>query len=361
MQAPLRVPVSAAVFAAFSLALPARSHALTIDISAGAGLLAQPQALAAWERAASRWEAIFTDPITVTIAADLADLGDGILGGTSSVFLKADYDVIRDAMVADAADELGDAIVASLPTAVEFSAFVPPGFFLDDLAGTKASLKALGFAGLDGAFGATDATISFSTDFLSEFDFDSSDGVGAGLFDFETIASHEMGHALGFDSSLDVTDQLVNFGFCDLFLPIAICPITPYSLDLFRFAEDPSTPMEFRDFPRMLTPGLPSYFDDGTSRWSFSTGAFTGDGNQASHWKDDSITGLNLGLMDPTLGTGVSFAITAADIRALDVIGWDFEAEVEPIPEPGTLVLLGAGLFGLRLARRRDRKRAADR
>ena len=54
-------------------------------------------------------------------------------------------------MVADAADEAGDAIVGFLPTVAQFSAFVPPGFdIFNALAGTKANLKALGFAGLDG-------------------------------------------------------------------------------------------------------------------------------------------------------------------------------------------------------------------
>jgi hypothetical protein len=47
--------------------------------------------------------------------------------------------------------------------------------------------------------------------------------------------------------------------------------------------------------------------------------------------------------MDPTLANGQTFPLTYADLRALDVIGWDLQA----VPEPGTLVGLGLGLAGI--------------
>jgi MYXO-CTERM domain-containing protein len=59
-----------------------------------------------------------------------------------------------------------------------------------------------------------------------------------------------------------------------------------------------------------------------------------GDGDQASHWKD----GLSIGLMDPTLNFAELSLITAADVRALDLIGWDV------VPEPSTYA---AGAFAL--------------
>ncbi len=304
--------------------------ASVIVINPGAGLSANTAALASFRSAAQEWGSIFSDPITVTIDADLASLGAGILGSTSSVMLRQNYNAMRNEMTADAANESSNGIVASLPTAAQISVSVPTGFSVaGTMLATKANLKAMGVTGLDAQFGASDATIQFSSNF--NFDYDSSNGVTAGTYDFKSVAAHEIGHALGFVSGVDGVDSYLHAA--------QTAAVELYPLDLFRFATVP-TPATFSTATRSLLTGGSSYFYDGTNQWAFSTGLYTGDGRQASHWKDDSLTGTHIGLMDPTLSPGVSWGISTADIRALDLIGWDVAA----VPEPSTYILLSLAL-----------------
>ena len=296
-------------------------------------------ALAAFNRAAQQWEARISDPITVNIDADLAPLGEGIIGSTYSVLLQDDYTVVRDKMVADAADEFDDGIVAHLPTFEQFQAVMIEGFGLDgQIVATKANFKALGYEGLDDQFETRDASITFSTNF--SFDYDNSDGVSPGKMDFETVAAHEIGHALGFVSRTDWMDYLVS--------EEQVEDIGVGTLDMFRFADgqigrDPSNPSEFTTFPRLLAPGVSAIFDqispaDGSAAESgMSEGRFNGDGRQASHWKDNDLSGLLIGMMDPTLSYGQMFPLTDSDLRSLDLIGYEIT-----VPEPATISLLAA-------------------
>jgi hypothetical protein len=219
-----------------------------------------------------------------------------------------------------------------------------------NLSATKANLKALGFdaVSLDANFGAQDASMAFNADF--PFDFDRSDGISPGFMDFETVAAHEIGHVLGFDSVVDTVDLLAAFGI--------VADLSPRTLDLFRFEQGnvPASPAEFTSAPRLLVPGFPDFstfddqfpavFADLDNVFPLSTGFYLGDGRQASHWKDNDLGGSLVGMMDPTLSFGQSFTLSAADIRALDLIGWDFDPAVG---EPPSVVLVLAALLLLPL------------
>ena len=123
------------------------------------------------------------------------------------------------------------------------------------------------------------------------------------------------------------------------------------TLDLFRFASA-DAPINFEEFQttlREMRPGVESVFSDSVNAYSFATGVTDGDGSQASHWKDDALTGQLIGLMDPNLSYGTFRSVTYADLRAMELIGYTLMA----VPEPGRMLQLVLGLFTLVLRRRR--------
>lgn len=303
-----------------------RGGSFDIVINAGAGLGGNAAALAAIERAAAQWEAYITDPITVTIEADLTNLGNnGVPGSTDLVMLGfTDYAIVRTAWINDA--DIDDGILSSLPTQAQLAITLPGGYtLLPGLAVSKANLKAIGgFGNLDAQFGAADGTITFNSGY--PYDYNNANGVGVNLIDFETIAAHEIGHVLGFVSSVDTVDEGVE------------TDIQPTAMDMFRFKNslsnttiDPDTAGQFATATRDLTvnPNPISEFITGVGAEDvenrMSTGKFTGDGNQASHWKSDNLTGVRIGMMEPTIGNQEIFTITDADLRMLDLIGYDIE------------------------------------
>lgn len=310
---------------------------MSIVLNPDAGLLGNAAALAAFQRAANTWGGMFSDPITVNIDAGLASLAPGIIGSANSSLYTAPYDLIRNGMVADAADEATNGIVAFLPTAAQFTGTIPGGgfSFSGDILITRANANALGFGGSLGS--EADGTITFSSNF--GFDYDNTDGVLGGMIDFESVALHEIGHVLGFISAVDSIDGA------------SPGQITMSTLDLFRFAAGsaPLTPVLFTSTARNYVPGAAAVFSDTINAWAFSTGLTQGDGRQASHWKDDTLTGTLIGIMDPTLSFATIELASNADARAFDLIGY----ELNEIPEPGTFALMGVGLASLAYWRKR--------
>ena len=75
--------------------------------------------------------------------------------------------------------------------------------------------------------------------------------------------------------------------------------------------------------------------------------------------KDDGITGVHIGVMDPTLAFGQVFTVAESDLRALDLIGY----EIAPVPEPGSILVAARliGLAGWRERRKTQARRCKER
>jgi hypothetical protein len=198
---------------------------------------------------------------------------------------------------------------------------------------TNANAKVLGLL----ANGSTvDGSISFNNQI--PFDFNHGATIVPGAYDFVGVATHEIGHALGFFSGVDVLDQNA-----DLYRDNRLPDVT--LLDLFRYSTE-STSQQAIDW---TADNRNKYFSiDGgvTSIAAFATGVTFGDGSQASHWQENSFTGT----MTPTLGTGVLDEITETDLQAFDAIGYSLAASTPvSVPEPsnfiGTLIF---AIFGIK-------------
>ncbi len=400
----------AAAMALFCAAAPA--EAVTINLIDAGGVTGSQSELG-FKIAKSYWESVITTNVTINLGVGYSALGTGIIGSTGStsygVAIQDVYGAMADvgssALDASAvkaalsANTVNDATFGTVsgiamvrngtvsgvnganPNTSQYDTSLTRNNIA--VVGTQANLKALGYEG----FGATnDANITFSSAF--SFDFDPTDGIAAGQMDFIGVAIHEMGHALGFTSRVDFVDGNSGVG------PGAAAgnatnwngQYTGSILDLFRYSDDPRNVAPGTGPVLDWSTGVASYFslDGGLTSFNgnslFSTGAYNGDGRQASHFKDTpspaGCDGFNqVGIMDPTFCYGEMGVIKSNDLAAFDAIGWNLNVNVlsnlgytitskdiynnylnASVPEPATWasMVMGFGLIG-GLLRRRDR------
>ena len=321
---------AAAATAAASLATSRQTQAVTFNFTPTAAT--PQQAIDGFAAAGQRWSSLFSDDVTVNISIDFAPIASGALGSTGSSLTNYPYTNTRAAFVADAAtndDITATSFLQPAPAMrmlINYTSNNPNGAgsstpYLDANAGGNntnvrihhANAKALGLRSPTND--ATDASISFNSNFA--WDFNPYDGVTAGAYDFIGIATHEIGHALGFSSGVDLLDTNSPSGTGTF---LAEDDVQTKAMDLFRYsAESKAQGVGVFD---MSADSRSKYFsiNGGTTNLAtFSTGRAHGDGQQAGHWKDN----LNLGIMDPTIASGTQQFISALDRRVLDVIGWN--------------------------------------
>ena len=322
---------------------------LTFNFQADAGQSIPTNVAQAFQDAGDRWSAIFNDNVTININMGWTNLGAGILGAAGSSGVAGSYSTIRNSMINDVTSVDDATATANLPTtslsfytnrnANNGNSATP---YLDNNGSTnnttarmnRAAAKALGL--VSGTSTVVDATIYFSSAF--SWDFDPTNGITAGQFDLVGVATHEIGHALGFTSGVDSLDTHSNTSQGEDSFLLS-------TLDFFRFSDQ--TGSAARDFTANNNAKYFSIDNGATAGPLFSNGQVFGDGRQASHWKDN----LGIGIMDPTAAPGELGVISGNDIMALDVIGWD---RVDAVPEPTTMAILGAGALALLRKRRKN-------
>jgi MBG domain len=300
--------------------------------------------IAAFQRAAAVWESRIKNPISIIIDIDYGKTRFGepfcpagtscqTLGSTEDGTLPGrSFSGVRSLLKTSASSSAETTLYDALPAGTTVPTDVGPS---DTVIVSRAIARALGLPGF--APDATDASEPFGTapsiGFNENFSFDfnpddigvndsNNDGIENGKTDFDAVAVHEIGHALGFTSFVGLKE---------------LVPELPNVLtmwDLFRFAPG----VNLSSFPTanrwLTTGGNPVFFNNMGAGLQVSTGnpaGLGGDGEQSSHWKDN----LNIGIMDPTIQNGMRQEITQNDLNALESFGYNLSNSVPPPPPPG--------------------------
>jgi PEP-CTERM motif len=430
---------AATALTAAALATPATAANIVLyDVNGGfAAQGAQgAAALFAFQKAANYWNTVLTNNATVRIAIDFRALRTGVLGSTSSSSsvvttsdiysrLAATGNTALDAIAVanltplNAAGALGfRRNAALLGNALTGTGAAPNStvfdnnnsannFFLDV---NTSVLSALGGTSTlsegvfdtfqcSTSFAAADACITFSSNFA--FDFDPTDGITAGQYDFTAVAIHELGHALGFVSGVDTYDIVAGatpgnaFGLPNYTgLPLDRFAIGS-TLDLFRYGNGFDANGRQLQWAAnraaffSIDGAIPFNFSNGSAAElpAFSNGRFVGsDGQQASHFQDNDaflsntpgclISTRQIGIMDPTAAPCEPGIVTANDLAAFDALGWNLNFNIlnnggytfdtaqvfglsglAAVPEASTwaMMLAGFGFVGMGMRRRRTK------
>src|SRR6266699_2563299 len=266
------------------------SAGLVINVTYDASVASAPAGFTSDVAAVVRYfESHFNDPITINIDVGFGEVNGQTLGGgalaSSRYYLNSyTYSQVKNALTADATSGTDAAAVATLPTSDPTNGGT---YWM-----TTAEAKALGLASgssLDGYVGFGSAA--------NLFDYNNSDGVTAGQYDFMGTVAHEISEVLGRQTA-DGQNIAGTIGY------------TP--LDLFHYSA-PGT--------RDLSGTQAGYFSANggvTNLDNFNTSTGGDFGDWAGSAGNDAFRAF--------ASSGVVMSVTAADLTLMDVIGLNAQA-----------------------------------
>ena len=270
-----------------ALAQPQTQSGLVINVSYGADVASAPSEFKTEVQAVvAFFESHFNDPVTINIEVDYGEvdgtpLDSGALGESVTEYVGSSFTKIKNALAADATTT-DDATAMA-----HFASSDPTGgkYFI-----STAEAKAMG---LYGANAALDGYCGFDSS-PGTFDYNEADGITRGQYDFFATVAHEFSEVMG--RILNVGESI---GGGSSYLPY----------DLFHYSSN-----GVRDFSG-TTAGYFSIDGGATNLDNFNTDPSGDFGDWAASAGNDAF--------DAFSPRGVVNSVTAADLTALDVIGWN--------------------------------------
>ncbi len=268
-------------------AVSAPGAGLTINVTYDSSVASAPAAFkTAVAKVVQYYESQFSDHITINLhvgygEVDGSALGAGALGESQTFFSSHSYAQLKSALASSATSADDQTAMA------HFAASDPTGggtFWV-----STAEAKALG---LSGASSNVDGYVGFSS--TSPFDYDNTNGVSAGQYDFFGAVAHEISEVMG----RSMFDGATFGGHAKSYEP----------LDLFHYASS-----GVRTFTG-TTPGYFSINGGATNLDNFNTNSSGDFGDWAASAGHDSFLAFS--------NSGVVNAVTETDLKVLDVLGY---------------------------------------
>ena len=251
----------------------------------------------------------FTDPVTVNVTVEFLPLSGGGLGRSAYDLNPYSYSQITAALAQDSTSGTDGVAVASLPAADPIS--VTHSYYM-----TPAQAKALGLAD---ASSASDGTVTFANN--QPFDFDRSDGITAGQYDFYGTVAHEFSEVMG--RELNAIGNTAQSGAPNGYFPF----------DLFKYTATGGRGSVERTFEG-TTAGYFSLDGGITKGYEFNTHPDGDFGDWGQSAGNDSFLAFS--------GTGVINAVSPIDVQVMDVLGWNVSS-VSNTGVAGTASEVGGG------------------